>query len=116
MKRVRSALLKGTTPGLALALLAEQPMHGYDLAKEIEARSAGALALGQGTLYPLLHRLEREGLIVGAWEAPQGGPERRVYRLTADGAAALAGWRSEWTTFTHLIGRFLPPAEAGAPA
>lgn len=44
-------------------------MHGYDLAKEIEARSAGALAPGQGTLSPLLHRLEREGLIAGKWEA-----------------------------------------------
>jgi PadR family transcriptional regulator PadR len=116
MRRVRAELLKGTTPGLVLALLAERPMHGYDLAKEIEARSAGALAPGQGTLYPLLHRLEREGLIAGSWEARQGGPERRVYRLSPDGAAALAGWRVEWATFTRVIGRFLAPAENGAPA
>lgn len=66
MSRLRAALLKGTTPGLVLALLAERPRHGYDLARELAARSAGALAPGQGTLYPLLHRLEREGLIAGA--------------------------------------------------
>lgn len=91
-------------------------MHGYDLAKAIEARSAGALAPGQGRLYPLLHRLEREGLIAGSWEARQGGPERRVYRLSSGGAAALAGWRAEWATFTRVICRFLAPGEAGAPA
>ena len=116
MRRVRAELLKGTTPGLVLALLAEQPMHGYDLAREIAKRSAGALAPGQGTLYPLLHRLEREGLIAGSWEARQGGPERRVYRLSPDGAAALAGWRVEWVTFTRVIGQFLAPGEAAAPA
>jgi PadR family transcriptional regulator, regulatory protein PadR len=73
-------------------------------------------APGQGTLYPLLQRLEQEGLLAGRWEARQGGPERRVYRLTPDGAAALAGWRAEWATFTRVIGRFLAPAGAGAPA
>ena len=112
MNRLRAALLKGTTPGLVLALLAEQPLHGYDLAREIAVRSAGALAPGQGTLYPLLHRLERQGLLIGAWEARQSGPERRVYRLTAEGHTALAACRDEWAIFVRVIGRFLPPQPA----
>ncbi len=108
--RVRSALLKGTAPGLVLALLAEQPMHGYELAKAITARSEGALALGQGTLYTALHRLEAEGMIAGQWETQQGGPERRVYRLTPNGQAALAERQAEWASFINVIGRFLQPA------
>lgn len=107
--RLPSQLLKGTTPGLVLALLAERPMHGYDVAQAISRRSAGALAPGQGTLYPLLHRLEREGLIAGSWEARQGGPERRVYRLTPKGEAALADQRAEWARFVQVVGRFLQP-------
>ena len=114
--RVRSALLKGTAPGLVLALLTEQPMHGYELAKAITARSEGALSLGQGTLYPILHRLEHEGLIVGQWEAQQGGPERRVYRLTADGQGALAERQAEWASFIRVIDRFLQPSPAAEAA
>ncbi len=107
--RLRSTLLKGTTPGLALALLAERPMYGYELAKAISARSAGALLLGQGTLYPVLHQLERAGHIAGKWETQQGGPERRVYRLTPQGQAALAERQAEWAAFIDVIGRFLQP-------
>ena len=114
----RAELLKGTTPGLVLALLAERPMHGYELAKALEERSAGALALGQGVLYPTLHRLEREGLIVGEWLAPSGGPERRVYRLTHTGHAALAQRRAEWAAFSGVVSRVLgtPPAASPQPA
>jgi PadR family transcriptional regulator, regulatory protein PadR len=114
--RVRSALLKGTAPGLVLALLAERPMHGYELAKAIAARSEGALALGQGTLYPALHRLEADGLIAGRWEAQQGGPERRVYRLTPAGHATLVERQAEWASFINVIGRFLQPAPHGEAA
>ena len=105
--RFRAELIRGTTPGLVLALLAECPMHGYELARLIEERSAGALALGQGTLYPVLHRLEREGLIAGRWMERRGGPERRVYRLTPDGHGVLVEHRQEWQAFVEVIGRFL---------
>ncbi len=107
--RFQPELLKGTTPGLVLALLAEQPMHGYELAKAIEERSAGALSLGQGVLYPTLHRLERESLITGQWMARSGGPERRVYRLTPAGHAALVARRAEWAAFAGVVNRVLWP-------
>ncbi len=114
--RFSPSLLKGTTPGLILALLAERPMHGYELARTLEERSTGALALGQGVLYPALHRLERDGLIAGAWHAAPNGPERRVYRLTPQGHAALAERQAEWTAFAQAVGRVLqPPPPRSAP-
>ena len=113
--RFRPELVKGTTPGLVLALLAERPMHGYELAKALEERSAGALALGQGVLYPTLHRLEREGLIRGEWLAASAGPERRVYRLTPAGHAALAACRAEWAAFAGVVSRVLGAAPAASP-
>lgn len=107
--RIRAELLKGTTPAVVLALLAERPMHGYELASAIEERSGGCLALGQGTLYPTLHKLERDGFIAGQWEPRSSGPERRVYRLTTSGHAVLVERRTEWAVFTEVIGRFLGP-------
>lgn len=91
-------------------------MHGYELAKAITVRSEGALALGQGTLYPTLHRLEREGVIARRWEPQQGGPERRVYRLTPNGDVALADRRAEWATSIRVVGHFLQPPVAAEPA
>ena len=60
-------LLKGNTPTLVLAVLQAAPLHGYGIAREIERRSGNALKFKEGTLYPALHALEREGLITGAW-------------------------------------------------
>ncbi len=111
--RFRPDLVKGTTPAVILALLAERPMHGYELARAIDERSAGLLRFGQGTLYPVLHRLERDGLIAGRWEAAPGGPDRRVYRLTPDGHGVLAERRAEWQSFVDVIGRFLSPVPTG---
>ena len=66
-------LLKGNTPTLVLAVLKDAPLHGYGIAREIERRSSNALRFKEGTLYPALHALEREGLIVGAWSREGGG-------------------------------------------
>ena len=63
----RRELLKGSTDTLTLALLAGKQMYGYQLVREMEQRSGGYFHLKEGTLYPALHRLERDGLLEGAW-------------------------------------------------
>ena len=94
---------------LLLATLRDGPAHGYALARTIERRTENALQLREGTLYPALHALEREGLILSAWETPAGGRERKVYRLTPSGEKKLDEWSQGWHQFVAAVGQVLAP-------
>ena len=98
-------LRKGSAETLILALLEERDRHGYELAKLIDRRSEGALALQVASLYPLLYRLERRGLIQGRWLEKPGQRRRRFYRLTPDGQKALAAQRRRWSDFFTALNR-----------
>src|ERR687888_607614 len=100
-------LLKGNTPTLVLAVLRDGPRHGYAIAREIERRSGNALRFKEGTLYPALHALEREGLITGAWNSEPGGRERKVYHITPAGLAELERRTHTWTEFATAIFRVI---------
>jgi PadR family transcriptional regulator PadR len=78
------AFAKGINELLVLAVLVDGPKHGYQIALDLERRSGGLFSLQHGTLYPILHRLEREKRIRGSW-AEEGGRRRKVYALTAPG-------------------------------
>jgi PadR family transcriptional regulator, regulatory protein PadR len=108
-------LLKGNTPTLVLAVLQDAPLHGYGIAREIERRSGNALKFKEGTLYPALHALEREGLITGAWSGEAGGRERKVYRITPVGLAELERRTRTWTEFATAIFQVIE-GTGGAPA
>lgn len=97
-------LRKGSTPTLILAVLADGPRHGYAIAREIERRSADALKMGEGALYPALRALEREGLVVSQWETMPSGPARRTYTLTDTGQAKLTQQIETWRKFSEAIG------------
>jgi PadR family transcriptional regulator PadR len=96
-------LLKGNTPTLALAVLRDGPLHGYAIAREIERRSGNALKFKEGTLYPALHALERQELIVGEWSREEGERERKVYSITAKGLAVLNERIKGWSQFAEAI-------------
>lgn len=96
-------LLKGNTATVVLAILAEGPLHGYQIAKEMRRRSDDALQLGQGVLYPILHRLEDRGLIRGEWEQQTGTPSRKRYAITRAGSAELRARRREWQAFSRAM-------------
>lgn len=81
-------LAKNVNELLVLGALRDGPMHGYQIGLEVEARSAGQFELQHGTLYPILHRLEREGLIDGKWDR-ESGRRRRRYQLTRAGRRHL---------------------------
>ena len=100
-------LLKGNTPTLVLAVLEDAPQHGYAIAREINRRSGDALRCRQGTLYPALHALERDGLIVGEWETGGGERPRKVYTLTDAGRAELTRRVRTWDAFSHAIGQVI---------
>ena len=99
----RRELLKGSTDTLLLSLLAEEPMYGYKLVKEMDRRSSGYFKFKEGTLYPALHRLERDGMIHGTWGTSPSGHNRRYYDMTAKGQARLASMLEEWNLFTKAV-------------
>ena len=100
---IRSQLLKGTVPFLVLSVLAEGELYGYQIAQRIRERSGAFLAPSEGSLYPALHRLERDGAVVADWRASEVGPRRRYYKLTPSGQNLLAEAREEWRAFTGVI-------------
>src|SRR5919206_354230 len=97
-----SELVKGSTELLVLSLLRGRSLHGYEIIKEIRARSDGHLRVGEGSLYPLLHRLEREGLVGAEWGG-MSGRDRRYYRLTARGEAALDERQEVWRRHVRAV-------------
>lgn len=102
-------LARSCHEALILAILADGPRHGYQLALEIEDRSGGTFRFNHGTLYPILHALESGGVIEGSWAEPPGKRRRRQYALTAAGRTRLDQLRSGWDAFFgalfNVIGR-----------
>ena len=96
-------LLKGNTDSLLLSLISHQPMYGYKIIKELEARSNGYFQFREGTLYPALHRLEKKGLIYGEWQKLPTGLERRYYYITPKGERALNQRLAIWQDFSAAI-------------
>jgi PadR family transcriptional regulator, regulatory protein PadR len=99
---MKAETLKGHLDALVLATLRDGPAHGYAVIEELRLRSEGAFDLAEGTVYPVLHRLEAEGLLSSAWSTA-AGRRRRVYRLTRRGRAGLATRRGEWERFAHAV-------------
>jgi PadR family transcriptional regulator PadR len=98
-----SDLVRGNTPALVLAVLRNEPAHGYAIMKRIAEGAGESLNLKHGTLYPVLHALERDGLVSGQWEHPEIERPRKVYAITDAGRAELARHTDEWKRFASTI-------------
>ena len=96
---------KGSAELLVLSLLENQPRHGYDISKLIQTRSGGALKFHVTSLYPLLHRLEKQGSIEGRWVEKAEQRRRRYYALTPQGTAELRSKQQNWKDFVAIISR-----------
>jgi DNA-binding PadR family transcriptional regulator len=94
--------LKGHLDLLLLAVLEDEPAHGYAVITRLRERSDGGFDLPEGTIYPALHRLERAGLLTSDWMA-HAGRRRRAYTLTAAGHRALAAERASWARFARGV-------------
>lgn len=99
---MKSETLRGHLDALVLATLRGRPAHGYAVIEALRQRSAGAFDLAEGTVYPVLHRLEAEGLLASAWSRV-GGRRRRVYRLTRRGESVLGEREAEWRQFSTAV-------------
>ena len=96
-------LRTGSTAVMILRLLADEPMYGYQMVKELQARSQGYFEVEQGTLYPALHRLERDGLVRSEWRLVDEGPPRKYYTITDAGRVALHEGAAQWADFSHSL-------------
>lgn len=100
-------LRRGVLEYCVMALLRERERYAFDLVRDLAG--VRGLAIGEGTIYPMLSRLRRDGLVETTWQESPSGPPRRYYRLSAAGRSALREFRREWSTFRaavdHLIER-----------
>ena len=89
-------LLKGVAPVVVLEILARGAMYGYELSEAVAQRSGNILALGRGTLYPLLYNLEAKGLVTAEWQQSGTQRKRRYYSITSKGRQQLAARKEQW--------------------
>ena len=103
---MRGESLKGHLDLLVLAVLADGPLHGYAVIDALRERSDAAFDLPEGTVYPVLHRLERAGLLASTWQV-EGGRRRRTYHLTRPGRGAYEAERAAWGEFAAAVTRVI---------
>lgn len=92
----RSQLLKGVLEMCLLALISQEPRYGYEMTQKL--RDRGLDLVSEGSIYPLLSRLSKAGLVETFLEGSSGGPQRKYYRLSREGRRRLTRWRREWET------------------
>ena len=93
---VSKELIAASTRPLVLAVLSKSENYGYAIIQQVRDLSGGELEWSEGMLYPVLHRLEQEKLIVGRWSKPENGRKRKYYRLSASGTRAMQAERQQW--------------------
>lgn len=105
--KISKELLKGSTVILILNLLDKKSMYGYEMIKEIEEKSSGIFSFKEGTLYPILHSLESEGLVESYWSESEEGRKRKYYKITDSGKLQLKEKKEEWNLFRSTVDKVL---------
>jgi len=106
-RSIERELKRGSLELIVLHLLAPGEAYGYEIVSKLTAQTNGALEVTDGTLYPVLYRLERAKYVAVRWETPERGVPRKYYRLTDHGREELERLREEWTTFAKAMTRLL---------
>jgi PadR family transcriptional regulator PadR len=112
-RSIERELKRGSLELIVLHLLASGEAYGYEIVSKLTAETNGALEVTDGTLYPVLYRLERAGSVTVRWETPERGVPRKYYRLTDTGRAELARLTYEWTTFAKAMSKLLRQSKEG---
>ena len=108
---IERELKRGSLELIVLHLLAPREAYGYEIVTKLTTQSDGTLAVSDGTLYPVLYRLERAGFVGVRWETPERGVPRKYYQLTDAGRAELARLKHEWNTFVTAMAQLLANEE-----
>ena len=105
--KIEKSLLSGSTPLLVLSLLKDGDKYGYEMVTELAKRSDNTFQLKEGTLYPLLHTLEKNNFVTAYLKTTPSGRERKYYRLTDAGRAQLEYKEKEWQVFSQKVNAVL---------
>jgi PadR family transcriptional regulator PadR len=108
---IERELKRGSLELIVLHLLEPGEAYGYEIVTKLTTRSNGALGVTDGTLYPVLYRLERAGFVAVRWETPERGVPRKYYRLTDTGREELSRLRQEWNAFVSAMAALLASRE-----
>jgi PadR family transcriptional regulator, regulatory protein PadR len=114
MTHPKSDLPQGTLDLLILTVVASGPQHGYAIAQRLQQISRDVIQVGQGSLYPALHRLDNRGLLATEWRLSETGREAKYYTLTSKGRSALEHERASWRRLTKAVSVILRTAEGEA--
>ena len=109
-----SRLFSGTLEMMILEVINAGPSYGYHIAQTVLSRSEGEFELKEGSLYPALHRMERQKWLTFYWVDTEDGRRRKYYKITAKGAKALAAKLEEWNRFSTSVNGVLGKASYGA--
>lgn len=112
MTRLKKSTLDGNVETMLLALLDGGPSYGYQIVRDLNEQGSGLLKFGEGTIYPVLYRLEERGQIAGKWRQLQGARPRKYYRLTPKGRRALTGQREQWAGLVEVMQTMLDSNQA----
>jgi PadR family transcriptional regulator PadR len=116
MKKVTKQALDGNVETFLLAIIASEPSYGYAIVKELNKRAQGLLELGEGTVYPVLHRLEAKKLISANWRTADNGRNRKYYHITPKGKKALSANCQQWQILTQIMHKVVGAAENLTPS
>lgn len=111
MKKLRKQTLDGNVETLLLSILESGSSYGYAIVKELNDRAEGVLKLGEGTIYPVLHRLEEKKLLASKWSTAENGRKRKYYHLTPKGKKAFANNLQQWQMLMELMRKVVQATE-----
>ncbi|ABR47747.1 transcriptional regulator, PadR-like family [Alkaliphilus metalliredigens QYMF] len=105
--KINKDLMKGSTSMLILNLLSTENMYGYQMVKELEKRSDNTFTLKEGTMYPILHTLESEGMVESYWDEGTTARKRKYYQITGKGKKLLLEKKKEWELYSSTVNKVI---------
>ena len=112
---IKKELTKGSSSFLVLSVLEKGNMYGYQIIKEIEIQSEFVFSFKEGTLYPILHSFEKDGLVKSYWETSDSGRKRKYYEITKKGIKVLEKTKEEWKAYSSAVEKVVTAKSVAVP-
>ena len=105
MEKLSKELIGASSVPIILSILSQNESYGYEIIQKVKELSDGKIEYGDGTLYPVLHKLEKKGLIESYWKIPESGRKRKYYKINNNGQQELATEKESWTAINQIISK-----------